>query len=77
MYTLKQQIKRQKELIRRWAKFTCHQHDRKWYMVQQGIKENRAWEQFKYEYIISKCCRKEYSIDMLFLHQSKTLLHTK
>ena len=77
MYTLKKQLKRQDELINKWAKFTCHQHNKNWWIVQQWIKENRVWEKFNYEYIISKCCKKEYSIDYLFTHQWKTLLHSR
>lgn len=41
------------------------------------IKENRVWEKFKYQYILSKCCKKQFSIDYLTLHNTRTLLHSR
>jgi len=61
----------------RTPKFKCHQCNKTDYTIKDWIKTNFVWEEFKYKYVEATCCKKQFSIDYLYLHEWKTLLHSR
>jgi len=51
----------------RTPKFKCHYCDKTEYVHSEN--NNKI--------IIAECCWREYSVDYLYLHEGKTLLHTR
>jgi len=58
-------------------KFKCHYCEEHEYDIIQKEGKNHVWESHSYKIVKSKCCGKEYSIDYLYLHEGKTVLHSR